>query len=81
MATGLVSCALLAGGLAVTGVADMAAPVHAQKGKTAKGGASVSKLKKEIAADNLKKVEKYIKDNPKADDIADAHVLARSLCC
>jgi len=76
MATGLVSCALLAGGLAVTGVADMAAPVQAQKGKSAKGGASVSKLKKEIAADNLKKVEKYIKDNPKAEDIADAHVLA-----
>lgn len=75
MAAGLVSAAVLLGGAVAVTAIEPENVVLAQK-KTAKAKVTVDSLKKEMAADNLKKIEKYIKDNPKADDIGAAYLLA-----
>lgn len=79
MAAGLVSAAVLLGGAVAVTAIEPVAPVMAQKASKAKAKVTVDSLKKEMAADNLKKIEKYIKDNPKADDIGAAYLVAIDL--
>ncbi len=77
-AGGAMLCALLVGGGAiVAGVAGSDTTVHAQRGKSKTAAKQdLRALKRQIAADNLKTIEKYIKDNSSAEDIGDAYLLA-----